>query len=183
VTAGLLAAASRDHGGARDPNGAEVRAGGVSKSRCTRRARARAAGGENDVIEWSQSLSVGIPSVDEQHQELVRAFNELQAAMREGKGSDKVLPTLRFLGEYALKHFSNEEALMRMHRYDGFDEHRAAHAAFKADFTAILKATEASTHRLALTMDVSRRLLDWLFTHIKKMDKEMGAFLVRKGVR
>jgi hemerythrin len=135
------------------------------------------------VIEWSDSLSVGVPSVDRQHQELVRVFNELQDAMRDGKGSEKVVPTLKFLGTYALEHFSTEEALMRMHAYPELEEHRAAHAAFKADFAKILKETEASKHRLATTMDVSRRLLDWLFTHIKQMDKEMGKFLARKGVR
>jgi hemerythrin-like metal-binding protein len=135
------------------------------------------------VIEWNSSLSIGVPSVDAQHQELVKVFNELQDAMREGKGSEKILPTLQFLGEYALKHFSTEESLMRIHRYPGYEEHRAAHDAFKADFGRLLKETESTKHRLAKTMAVSSGLLDWLFTHIKQVDKELGAFLVTKGVK
>ncbi len=135
------------------------------------------------MVEWSASLSVGIPRVDAQHQELVRAFNELEDAIQKGKGTDRVVPTLRFLGEYAVTHFSTEESLMRLYQYPRLVEHRAAHDAFKADFARLLKDTEGASHRVAKTMDVSRRMLDWLFTHIKRMDKEMGTFLVARGAR
>ncbi len=135
------------------------------------------------MIEWSPSLSVGIATIDAQHQELVQAFNALEAAMQHGKGTDRILPTLRFLGEYAVKHFGTEEDLMRRHAYPGYAEHRAAHEAFKNDFARILKETEASGLRVAKTMEVSRKLLDWLFTHIKKLDRELGAYLAAKGAR
>jgi hemerythrin len=135
------------------------------------------------VIEWSPSLSVGVERVDGQHQDLVKAFNALQDAMLEGKGSDQVLSTLRFLGEYARKHFSTEESLMRIHDYPGLDEHRAAHESFRADVARLLEETEATRHRIAKTMQVSRRLLDWFFTHIGDMDRKMGAWLVERGAR
>lgn len=135
------------------------------------------------MIEWSPSLSVGIARIDAEHQELVQAFNALEAAMQHGTGPDRVLPTLRFLGEYAVKHFGTEETLMQLHAYPAYAEHRAAHQTFKNDFARILKETEASALRVAKTMEVSRKLLDWLFTHIKRMDRELGAFLAGKGVR
>jgi hemerythrin-like metal-binding protein len=135
------------------------------------------------VIEWTSSLSVGVERVDAQHLELVKAFNSLQGAMEEGKGSDQVLSTLRFLGDYARKHFSTEESLMRIHDYPGLDEHRAAHEAFRAEVAKLLEETEAARHRIAKTMQVSRALLDWMFTHIGEMDRKMGAYLVEKGAR
>ncbi len=133
------------------------------------------------MVEWTPSLSVGIAMVDAQHQELVRAFNELERAMQQGKGTERIIPTLRFLAEYAVKHFGTEEGLMRAHAYPALGEHRAAHEAFKRDFARILAETEASTLRVAKTMEVSRTLLDWLFGHIKGMDREMGAYLVARG--
>lgn len=135
------------------------------------------------MIEWSPSLSIGIPRVDAQHQELVKAFNDLQAAMREGKGSENVVPLLRFLGQYAVSHFSVEESLMRLHQYPGLEAHRAAHEEFKADFGQLLMETESTKHRVAKTMQVSGRLLEWLFSHIKRMDKEMGTYLAARGAR
>ncbi len=135
------------------------------------------------MIAWSPRLSIGIARIDAQHVELVKVFNELQEAMREGRGSEAVVPTLRFLGEYAVMHFTTEEALMRLHGYPAFAEHRAAHDAFREDFARILKETVATNHRVAKTMDVSGRLLEWLLTHIGKMDKEMGAYLIEKGAR
>ncbi len=135
------------------------------------------------MIEWSPGLSVGIARIDAEHQELVKVFNDLQRAMRQGTGSESLVRTLRFLGEYAVVHFRTEESLMRLHRYPGFDVHRAAHDGFKEDFGRLLKETLSTDHRVAKTMEVSQRLLDWLITHIAKMDKEMGAYLVQKGAR
>ncbi len=134
------------------------------------------------MVEWNPSLAVGIATIDAQHQELVRVFNELERAMQQGKGTDRIVPTLRFLGEYAVTHFGTEEGLMRLHAYPRYAEHRAAHESFQRDFARILKETEASALRVARTMEVSRKLLDWLFTHIKGMDREMGTWLVAKGV-
>ena len=135
------------------------------------------------MVEWTPSLAVGIATVDAQHQELVRSFNELEGAMRQGSATDRIVPTLRFLGEYAVNHFRTEESLMLVHSYPGYAEHRAAHEAFKRDVARLLRETEASTLRVAKTMEVSAKLLDWLFTHIKGMDREMGGFLVAHGAR
>ncbi len=135
------------------------------------------------MVEWSPSLSVGIPTIDAQHRELVEAFNALERAIQHGTGTERVLPTLRFLGEYAVRHFGAEEGLMRLHAYPGYAEHRAAHETFRNDFARLLKETEASPLRVARTMEVSRKLLDWLFTHIKRMDRELGAYLAASGVR
>ncbi len=134
-------------------------------------------------MEWNQNLSIGVPTLDDQHRQLVAAFNELQGAMRSGQGSAQLLSTLRFLGEYAVKHFSTEESLMRVHRYPGLEAHRAEHDAFRADFARIMKEAEAARHRVAMTMDVSNRILEWLLAHIGRVDRRMGEYLVERGVR
>jgi hemerythrin len=134
------------------------------------------------MIEWSADLSVGVGRIDAEHQELVKTFGELQRAMREGKGNEKVVETLRFLGRYARSHFATEESLMLAYRYPKMVEHRAAHEEFKADFATILKdVTEGSRMRVATTVNVSGRLLDWLFRHIKGMDQELGQYLAARG--
>ncbi len=135
------------------------------------------------MIEWNERLAIGIPRVDAQHQELVRTFNALEWAMREGRGGETVVRTLRFLGEYAISHFGTEESLMRHHGYPGFAEHRAEHEAFKDDFARILEETEGTKYRVAKTMEVSGKLLEWLLHHIGRMDKKMGVYLASKGAR
>lgn len=134
-------------------------------------------------MDWTRNLEVGIPTIDEQHKELLRAFNDLQDSMRAGRGTDRVLPTLRFLGDYALKHFGAEETLMRLHRYPELEAHRVEHDTFRADFSKLLRETEATPHRIAKTMAVSRQLLDWLLAHIGRVDKRMGEYLVKQGAR
>jgi hemerythrin len=40
------------------------------------------------LIQWNDSLSVNVVEIDKQHQKLVRMINELNDAMRQGKGKE-----------------------------------------------------------------------------------------------
>ncbi|RMG85450.1 MAG: hypothetical protein D6708_15740 [Candidatus Dadabacteria bacterium] len=89
---------------------------------------------------------------------------------------------LAFLGKYAVEHFATEEALMQRHGYPGYAEHRAIHEAFKKDFGALAAEYDRNPEKLSVTIQVQRRVMDWLRGHILGTDQEMGAFLRGKGV-
>lgn len=38
------------------------------------------------LIQWNESLSVGVVEIDRQHRKLVELINDLNNAMRQGKG-------------------------------------------------------------------------------------------------
>ena len=40
------------------------------------------------IIQWNDSLSVNVVEIDKQHQKLVAMINDLNDAMRQGKGKD-----------------------------------------------------------------------------------------------
>lgn len=131
---------------------------------------------------WDASFEVGVKIVDEQHKELIAKVDELHAAMKEGKGREKVNGIIAFLKDYALKHFATEEGLMRVYGYPKYDEHHKLHEEFKTDFVKLVGEMGASTNLTLLTMEVQHRLANWLVNHIRRVDKETFQYLATKGV-
>lgn len=133
------------------------------------------------MLQWEPSMETKVSAVDQQHKELVRQVNGLIEAMKAGKGRQIIGDTLTFLGKYAVEHFGTEEALMRKHGYPGYETHKGIHEAFKADFGNLAKELDGGA-ALTVTIDVQRRVLDWLKNHILQVDRELGKFLKEKGV-
>jgi len=52
------------------------------------------------LMQWNDSLSVNVGMIDKQHQKLVGMINELNDAMRQGKGKDILGKTLNELVAY-----------------------------------------------------------------------------------
>lgn len=77
-------------------------------------------------ITWEDTFKTGNPSVDAQHIELFAMINTLHDAIVARRGSEVLGPTLDKLGAYVVKHFQNEEALMRAKRYPGYADHDIA---------------------------------------------------------
>lgn len=132
---------------------------------------------------WNERFTVGIEQVDEQHKCLFDKIDDLRAAMRLGEGPSQLAPVLKFLGEYAVKHFATEEGLMRLYKYPKFDEHKKLHDDFKGDFGKLKQELAAATTLSRLSIQVEHRLSDWLVQHIRVRDKEAAAFMTGCGAR
>ena len=132
------------------------------------------------IITWSDNLSVGIVSIDDQHKEIVRLINDLFDAMKEGKGSGALGGILDDLAGYTVKHFAYEEALFNKHDYPARDEHKASHDALVKQVLDLKEGLEAG--KATITKEVMDFLKDWLSTHICGEDKKYTAFLIEKGV-
>jgi hemerythrin len=129
------------------------------------------------AYQWTQDWAVGVDQIDRQHQELVARVNALLAAMSQGKGRDEVGRTISFLESYVSTHFGAEEKLMASRAYPSIESHKALHAAFVNDFLALKQSLLAGGDSTALTLQVQRRVGDWLINHIGKVDKLLGQFL------
>ncbi len=134
------------------------------------------------MLQWEPAMATGIGSVDRQHKDLVQQVNQLVEAMKSGKGRQVVGDLLVFLGKYAVDHFGLEESLMQRHDYPAYADHKAVHEAFKKDFGVLAGQFDAAPSSLSLTIDVQRRVTDWLRNHILNTDAKLGAFLKERGV-
>lgn len=128
-------------------------------------------------IKWRESLSIGIPVIDNQHKELLHRFDGLLIACQNGKGIEELKGLQTFLEEYVQTHFNHEEALQRLHRYPAYEAHRAEHLYFIEQLDKLKAETQkegVSTHHVVETNNL---LLKWLLNHISKVDMELGTFL------
>lgn len=128
-------------------------------------------------IHWEENLRLGVPVIDEQHEAIFTQFNKLTEALREGGSGLEVRDVLSYLDEYATKHFTDEESLMQLYKYEGLEEQRQHHNLFRdniAMFFAML-ADEAPSQELAIKIDAT--LIRYFINHVRKLDKKMIEFI------
>ena len=133
------------------------------------------------LMTWTDAFSVGVKAMDKQHKGLVKALNELHAAMMEKQGKAVTGNLLKALVKYTREHFSTEEALMRRAQYPQFAAHCAQHKGLTAqveDFVGRYERGETT-----LNVDLLTFLREWLMTHIQKADREYGPWLNAHGVK
>ncbi len=123
-------------------------------------------------IEWSDDLSVGIEEIDQQHSSLVDIVNELDEAMRQGRGTRIMSAILGRLTSYTQEHFACEETLMEQHGYDGLQLHRSQHRQLLEKVQHF--GRQSATGEMRITRDVMEFLKYWLCSHIMKEDIAFG---------
>ncbi len=132
-------------------------------------------------IEWTDSLSVGIDLIDEQHKELLDKLNAINEAVEKHQGIDKILSTLTFLYDYTNVHFSTEEKYMKEYDYPGKKLHMEQHVEFFEMIETMRKDFEEDGATRALGESINTFLGNWLITHIKGIDCKFGDFLRETG--
>jgi hemerythrin len=135
----------------------------------------------HDTFRWTEAYSVNIALLDEQHQRLFDAVNELNRALRTGQGDAAVQPVLDKLFAYVLVHFAAEEALMQEHGYPALPTHRTQHEMFRQKITAYLEEHKAAKPGVPVSLLLFMQ--NWLKQHVMKTDKQYSGYLTARGVR
>ncbi|HOJ34293.1 MAG TPA: bacteriohemerythrin [Candidatus Hydrogenedentes bacterium] len=133
------------------------------------------------IIKWDNSFSVNIAEIDRQHQKLVALINELDDAMRQGKGKEVVSKVVSGLIAYTQTHFGTEERIFAQHGYPEADVHKKEHEDFVAK--AAQFQADYNSGKIGLSIQIMNFLSNWLQHHIKVVDKKYGPFLNSKGVK
>lgn len=128
------------------------------------------------AIVWNPGLSVGVDSIDGQHQQLFKMANDLFEAGKSGKSKEKIGELLNFLDSYTKQHFSDEEAYMKSINYPGLAEQQTAHKNFVAELTKLKAAYDTSGGNISVIIGANQMVIDWLTKHISGMDKKIGVY-------
>jgi hemerythrin len=129
-------------------------------------------------IQWDKSLSVGVKTIDEQHQELFRLVNQLLESLVQARGKEEVAKVLAFLKDYVIQHFGAEQKLMTQYKYPALLSHRTQHDEFVKTFMQVHGEFEKSGPTVALAMKLNSYLGSWLRDHIGTTDRALGKFLL-----
>jgi len=129
------------------------------------------------AIQWTEDLATDVPEIDTQHKELFSRINRLLESCNQGKGRTEVGKTISFLEEYVLIHFSTEEKIMLDHHYPDFAGHKAQHVHFMSNLDTLKQQFSKEGPSVHIILLTNHTVVDWLQSHIRKLDRALGAFL------
>ena len=127
------------------------------------------------LFEWNANYELDIPSIDNQHRELVRMLNDLYGSLKEKSSPATVNQTLTQLLRYVEIHFDTEERAMQERGYPDFDTHHLLHEDLRRKVLDLEK--DQLLGRQVATFELLNFLTDWLKNHIAHEDMLFGQFL------
>lgn len=127
-------------------------------------------------ITWDDSLNVDVEEIDEDHRRLVDLFNILSHSVAEGDSADYIEAVLEELINCTIWHFSHEERLMLLYKYEGLEEHKEEHEELIKSVRMLQKKFHKENK--LLTNEDIEYLANWLTEHIVGYDMNLGFYLM-----
>jgi len=132
-------------------------------------------------LQWKESDSVGIVSLDAQHQGLFATAHRLREAMRASRAASIQQEILAELVAYSRAHCEREERVMETAAFPGLTVHRQLHRAFLErvqDFQrTVYSSREGFSHQ---RMD---SLCRWMCEHVVLEDARYAVWIQRREFR
>lgn len=132
-----------------------------------------------NLFAWSDSFSVGIQEVDEQHKELVGLLNSLHVAIKEQHAAETTRQILDDLADYTRTHFAVEESLMRVSGYPAFAAHKQNHEDLIGQMVALQEKLDSGQAKI--TFELLHFLKAWLTAHINEVDRRFGEYFIAQS--
>lgn len=127
---------------------------------------------------WTEEMSVGISSIDEEHRMLLTLIARIEDAAGRKSPRGEIAAIFDNLVEYTEHHFSHEEQLFRRFGYPETEGHVKEHKDLVAQVVELNRDRNA-----VLPENISDFLLDWLKVHILGTDMKYVEFFREKGVK
>jgi hemerythrin len=121
------------------------------------------------LFTWDPIYSVGEERIDAQHQQLFDIANRFKSLCVSRADRGSLLRVYKELLDYTAMHFSEEEALLRRHRYHDYDNHKMSHD----KLVVLVKRyhTELETGGNDVEARIQQFVQTWLNGHILGSDR------------
>jgi len=134
-----------------------------------------------EFIEWTNALSVGVTTFDNEHKQLVVLINTLNQALTAGSAKKTMEDILQSLVNYTTIHFKHEEDYMVLYDYPDYQKHKKEHDALTTQVIEFQERYRAG--KTAFSLELMYFLKDWLINHIMGTDKKYKDYFIAKGVQ
>lgn len=121
-------------------------------------------------LTWDEHFSVGVASMDKQHQVILDHISAISSALEEAAPRSKCVEMLEYFDIYCKMHFFEEERLMSVVNYSALAHHQRQHDLFVTKLEHYL----AQTH---WGLDEFMAIKDLFLSHILKEDIPYGVFM------
>lgn len=130
------------------------------------------------TIEFDDTLITKNELIDSQHKELIGRIKKFVDSCEQRDSKVTAINMLDYLAEYTDFHFSAEEKLQEEVGYPGLEDHKKKHEEFKKSLRSLeefLEESEGPTE--AFVEQVKKKVVDWLFNHIKTFDRSVAEYI------
>ena len=134
----------------------------------------------NELV-WKDEYSVGVKSLDLDHQKLLTLLNQFNTAYEYAMSEEFERQALKELTDYTQYHFDREEKLMEENEYPDLEAHKAQHQIMINEINRLEKKYGEQGHDAF--EEVSEFLKNWLIKHINGTDKQYTAHLNSRGIK
>ncbi len=131
-------------------------------------------------IAWSDSLSVGVPEMDQEHRQFIARVNELNKAIIEAEDKATVVSAMERMLTEAAHHFRNEEKLLAQWKYPETRAHVAQHMELKEKFAHVMQEIAAADISFVWALK-GLQFKQLLVEHLMKEDIKYRDFLRARG--
>ena len=125
------------------------------------------------LINWESALEVGVPSIDDDHRNIVAWINGIHAMGAYNFPHKTLIYVIDSLCDYVEHHFRREERAMAACAYNGMEAHKRAHDGFEAHVHK-LREQIISDQNAVIGEDVIKGVVNWLADHITGFDALMA---------
>lgn len=123
------------------------------------------------LLTWKTEYSVGVESVDFEHQQMIKLINTIYAAIVDKRNPESIE---HFLGEVHATisaHFALEEHVMRSANYDEFEAHKDDHEELLDQIRDLMdEFFDVPEKGLKLLQE---KLSDWFAVHFSTFDARL----------
>lgn len=127
-------------------------------------------------MKWDEMYNIGVEEIDLAHQEFFRILGRLKDLSHNRSKHEWIANQgIKFLKQYAIRHFDSEELYMRSIGYIALPSHKYQHEVMK---TRVIPRLEAQLRHDRFSPESIEKFLQimrlWLGRHILGHDKAIG---------
>ena len=123
------------------------------------------------LIKWKPSFSLGIPSVDHEHRELIGAINTVYDSIQADASPETIESCLEDIYADVSSHFALEERHMREADYEEYEAHKDEHEDLLDQIRDMMDLYEDDPESGRLLLQ--QKLSDWFGIHFTTFDARL----------
>jgi hemerythrin len=133
-------------------------------------------------LEWDESYSVGVPTMDADDKQVFAYINELCDSMMGKTDKKQVGDTLISILNFTIGHMLKEEVMLQKNEYPMLGKHVEDHERYLREIRGLyVRFFSGKEDSRIMSAEVIAVLTDLLQEHIMKADKQYGEFFKQKS--
>jgi hemerythrin len=123
------------------------------------------------LLQWKPEYSVGVPSVDDEHREMINLINGVYEGLGEAPDLNEIEKCLEDIFSAISLHFALEERIMRDNAYAEYEEHKEDHEDLLDEIRDLMD--EFVADRESGVDKLEKRLSEWFSRHFATFDARL----------